>query len=221
LLANPRLADELDENQPNILGQEHFAFEDLDGPPAPERPHLLAPIDRQEVWAAGVTYLRSRAARVEESEAAANHYERVYDAPRPELFFKGTPHRTVGPNSPVRIRTDSNWNVPEPIYLESCALGPVVTLSEAVSNPQALSITMAVERGEEVIFSGQTSTSQMKRGFQELINYLGRANAFPDGVFLLTGTGIVPPSDFTLEDGDLVIMTIEAIGTLRNPVKRA
>jgi 2-dehydro-3-deoxy-D-arabinonate dehydratase len=107
------------------------------------------------------------------------------------------------------------------IYLESCALGPVVTLSEAVSNPQALSITMAVERGEEVIFSGQTSTSQMKRGFQELINYLGRANAFPDGVFLLTGTGIVPPSDFTLEDGDLVIMTIEAIGTLRNPVKRA
>ena len=259
LLARPGLGEELRKNQSTILDQERFAFEDLDVPPTPDRPHLLAPIDGQEVWAAGVTYLRSRAARVEESEAAASDYERVYDAPRPELFFKATPHRTVGPNAPVRIRADSNWNVPEPelallispdlrlvgftvgndmssrdiegenplylpqakIYLESCALGPVVTLSEAVPNPQALDISLVVERGQEVIFRGQTSTSQMKRGFQELIGYLGRSNAFPDGVFLLTGTGVVPPSEFTLNDGDLVIIHIESIGTLRNPVRRA
>jgi 2-dehydro-3-deoxy-D-arabinonate dehydratase len=241
------------------MDQESVPFEDMDRPPTPERAHLLAPIDLQEVWAAGVTYLRSRAARMQESEAAANHYEKVYDAPRPELFFKATPHRTVGPNAEVRIRADSAWNVPEPeltllitpdlrlagftvgndmssrdiegenplylpqakIYLESCALGPVITLAEAVADPKNLNISMSVERKNEVIFSGWISTSQMKREFHELIEYLSRANAFPHGAFLLTGTGIVPPAEFTLEDGDFVSISIEAIGTLKNPVKRA
>jgi 2-dehydro-3-deoxy-D-arabinonate dehydratase len=75
---------------------------------------LLAPIDHQEVWAAGVTYRRSRTARMEESESAASCYDRVYASPRPELFFKATPHRVCGPGEPLRIRADSNWNVPEP-----------------------------------------------------------------------------------------------------------
>ena len=75
---------------------------------------LLAPIDHQEVWAAGVTYRRSQAARMEESDSAASCYDAVYSSPRPELFFKATPHRVVGPGQPVRIRADSKWTVPEP-----------------------------------------------------------------------------------------------------------
>jgi 2-dehydro-3-deoxy-D-arabinonate dehydratase len=75
---------------------------------------LLAPIDHQEVWAAGVTYKRSRTARMEESETAASCYDRVYASPRPEIFFKASPHRCSGPNKPLRIRVDSDWNVPEP-----------------------------------------------------------------------------------------------------------
>jgi 2-dehydro-3-deoxy-D-arabinonate dehydratase len=76
--------------------------------------HLLPPIDQQEVWAAGVTYLRSKVARMDESEGAARFYDLVYDADRPELFLKATPHRVSGPGEPVRIRTDAAWNVPEP-----------------------------------------------------------------------------------------------------------
>ena len=77
---------------------------------------LLAPIGHQEVWAAGVTYLRSRTARMEESQVAAggDFYARVYDADRPELFFKTTPHRVVGPDGQVAIRRDARWSVPEP-----------------------------------------------------------------------------------------------------------
>ena len=107
LLSNPHAADEIKSLHKNILTRESFAFDELDRPPSPEAPHLLAPIDQQEVWAAGVTYLRSQAARIEESEAAADHYDRVYEAARPEIFFKATPHRTAGPNTPVRIRADS------------------------------------------------------------------------------------------------------------------
>ena len=75
---------------------------------------LLAPIDRQEVWAAGVTYRRSQLARMEESQGAASFYDLVYAAKRPELFFKATPHRVAGPGENVRIRQDARWNVPEP-----------------------------------------------------------------------------------------------------------
>jgi len=258
LLAHPDLAEELHRVQAGILSQENIAFRELDCPPEPGRPHLLAPADRQEIWAAGVTYFRSRTARMEESKAAASHYDRLYDAPRPELFFKATPHRTVGPNAPVRIRSDASWNVPEPelalaigpdlrlvgftigndmssrdieganplylpqakMYLECCALGPVITLAEAVPDPCALDISLTVARRGRVVFAGNTSTSQLKRGFGELIEYLGRDNAFPDGVFLLTGTGVVPPNDFTLEEDDFVSITIDAVGTLRNPVRR-
>jgi 2-dehydro-3-deoxy-D-arabinonate dehydratase len=77
---------------------------------------FLAPVDAQETWAAGVTYKRSQVARMEESETGASHYDRVYTADRPELFFKATPHRVAGPGEPVRVRSDSNWSVPEPEF---------------------------------------------------------------------------------------------------------
>ncbi len=89
-------------------------WSELDASPEPDKPHLLPPIDAQEVWAAGVTYLRSREARMGESPQGGTFYDRVYNAARPELFFKGTPHRVVGPNAPVRIRPDARWSVPEP-----------------------------------------------------------------------------------------------------------
>ncbi len=75
---------------------------------------LLAPLDGQEVWGAGVTYERSKVAREEESERAASFYDLVYRAERPELFFKATPSRVVGPEMAVRVRRDSDWTVPEP-----------------------------------------------------------------------------------------------------------
>jgi 2-dehydro-3-deoxy-D-arabinonate dehydratase len=86
------------------------------GLPAALPPTPTAPIGTQEVWAAGVTYLRSRTARMEESKDAGGgtFYDKVYHAERPELFFKGTPHRVASPGTPVRIRGDSKWNVPEP-----------------------------------------------------------------------------------------------------------
>ncbi len=233
---------------------------DLDRAPSPNVAHLLAPIDEQEVWAAGVTYLRSRDARREESKKAGGDtfYDRVYEADRPELFFKATPFRTVGPNAAIRIRRDAQWNVPEPelalvispdlrlvgytvgndvssrdiegenplylpqakVYVGSCALGPVITLAEAVADPKSLTIELTIRRSGQVTFNGQTSIAQMKRTFDDLIAYLGRDNAFPKGVILLTGTGVVPPDDFTLEEGDEVEIAIAEIGTLRNVVER-
>jgi 2-dehydro-3-deoxy-D-arabinonate dehydratase len=233
---------------------------DLDRAPSPDVPYLLAPIDEQEVWAAGVTYLRSRDARMEESKKAGGgtFYDKVYDAERPELFFKATPFRTVGPNAAIRIRRDAQWNVPEPelalvispdlrlvgytvgndvssrdiegenplylpqakVYVGSCALGPVITLTESVADPKSLTIELTIRRAGQVAFSGQTSIAQMKRTFDDLITYLGRDNAFPKGVFLLTGTGVVPPDDFTLEEGDEVEIAISEIGRLKNVVIR-
>jgi 2-dehydro-3-deoxy-D-arabinonate dehydratase len=220
---------------------------------------LLAPMDQQEVWAAGVTYKRSRAARMEESEAAASCYDRVYASARPELFFKAAPHRVAGPGEPVRIRRDSKWNVPEPelalvlnsrlqlvgftvgndmssrdiegenplylpqakVYSGSCALGPCVTLAGAMPPYGQIGIALAVRRKGRVVFEGATSVGQMARSFDELIDYLGRDNTFPQGVFLLTGTGIVPASDFTLLPGDVVDISIDGVGTLSNPVVQA
>ncbi|MFQ6014150.1 MAG: fumarylacetoacetate hydrolase family protein [Anaerolineae bacterium] len=238
-------------------GSPAYAYQDLDQPPAPDIPHLLSPIDVQEVWGAGVTYLRSKEAREGES-AEADFYGRVYEAVRPEIFFKTTPHRVVGPNDYVCVRRDSTWTSPEPeftlvlntelalvgytigndmtardiegenpLYLPQaktysgcCALGPVITLAEAVSTPRNLPIECAVFRGDQAVFQGSTSTSRIKRDFGELIAYLGRDNTFPHGVVLLTGTGIVPPDDFRLQDGDLVEIKVEGIGTLRNPVRQ-
>jgi 2-dehydro-3-deoxy-D-arabinonate dehydratase len=217
---------------------------------------LLAPIDAQEVWGAGVTYERSKVARQEESEQGGSFYDLVYRAPRPELFFKATPSRVVGPGQPVRVRGDTRWCVPEPelalvlsprlglvgftigndvsardiegenplylpqakVYDASCALGPVITLASALPTPRALSIRLEIERDGATAFDGRTSTGRMARTLAELIDWLGRDNRFPDGVILLTGTGIVPPDEFTLRPGDLIRITIDGIGTLTNPV---
>ncbi len=215
----------------------------------------LAPIDEQEVWAAGVTYLRSRAARERESQTS-DLYSRVYEAARPELFLKATPERVVGPGEPVRVRADSQWTVPEPelalvlnpnleivgftvgndmsardiegenalylpqakIYRQCCALGPVIRLAETGMDPTDVEIRMRIERAGAVAFEGAIRTSQMARSFADLVQYLGRENLFPRGAVLLTGTGIVPPDDFALADGDEVIIEIEGVGVLRNPV---
>lgn len=229
-------------------------FAELDKEPGQRDPHLLAPIDYQEVWAAGVTYKRSVEAREAES-GQSGIYDRVYLAPRPEIFFKANPHHVVDPHEAIRIRADSRWSVPEPelalvmdargtlvgytigndvsardiegenplylpqakVYNQCCALGPVITLVGDL-DAQAARISMQIERQGERIFEGDTSLDRLKRTYAELIEYLWRENEFPTGVFLLTGTGIVPPDDFTLQDGDIVSITIDGIGTLRNPV---
>ena len=217
---------------------------------------LMPPVEpAHEVWASGVTYLRSREARELES-ADADAYERVYEAERPELFFKAAGWRIVGHGDRVRIREDSHWNVPEPelvlvlnnrmeivgytagndvssrdiegenplylpqakVYDGSCSLGPGIVLSgpDAMRN---LRITMSIRRGEETIFKDGTDISQMKRSLEELASYLGRELAFPGGAFLMTGTGIVPEEDFTLEPGDRVLISVGDL-TLENEVAR-
>lgn len=218
---------------------------------------LAAPIDAQEVWAAGVTYLRSRNARMEES-SQSDVYDRVYDADRPEIFLKATPSRVVGPGGSVGIRSDSGWDVPEPelvllvnaggevvgytigndvssrsiegenplylpqakVYAHCAGLGPVVVLTDEIIDPTDLPIKLEIERDGDLLFSEETGTSRMHRTFGDLVTYLFRGNAFPAGVFLMTGTGIVPPSEFTLRDGDTVTITIEPIGSLTNVVER-
>jgi 2-dehydro-3-deoxy-D-arabinonate dehydratase len=217
---------------------------------------MLAPIDHQEVWAAGVTYKRSKVARMEESQGASRFYDLVYEAARPELFFKANPHRVAGPGQPLRIRADATWNVPEPeltlvlnsrmrlvaftigndmssrdiegenplylpqakVYNACCGLGPWITLADAMPPREEIGIQLAVRRAGKVAFHGETSIEQMARTFEDLIGWLGRDNSFPSGVFLLTGTGIVPKDDFTLLPGDVVAITIDGIGTLSNPV---
>jgi 2-dehydro-3-deoxy-D-arabinonate dehydratase len=219
--------------------------------------HPLAPIGSQEVWAAGVTYFSSRLARMEESKDAGggDFYSRVYGADRPEIFFKATAARTVGPGENFRIRKDSTWDVPEPeltlcvtssgkivgytigndvssrsiegenpLYLpqaktfDGCAcLGPCIYVTK---EPLAedTSISMKISRGSEVVFEGETTLREMKRKPQELVDYLLRETSFPQGVFLMTGTGIVPSTDFTLRVGDIVDISIDSIGTLTNAV---
>lgn len=224
--------------------------------PDPSRRHLLAPVDRQEVWAAGVTYERSRAARQEEALDGGDIYARVYQAERPELFFKAYAEKVVGPGAPVGIRRDASWSVPEPelalvlnpalevmgftagndlssrdieganplylpqakIYTASCALGPYIHLGALQAWPD-LTISVHILRGGRVVFAGQTHTRQLRRSLTNLTHYLGRSNVFPHGVVLLTGTGIVPPAEFSLAEGDQVTIEIEALGQLSNPVR--
>jgi 2-dehydro-3-deoxy-D-arabinonate dehydratase len=218
---------------------------------------LLAPVDRQEVWAAGVTYKRSREARERESVGAARFYDLVYTAARPELFFKALPERVVGPGGKVRVRRDSRWSVPEPevtlvitpqlklagytigndmsardiegdnplylpqakVYDHSCAIGPVITLAEYLPPLEQVAIRLLIERGGATAFDGTTSLSAMARPFADLIDWLGRENTFPHGALLLTGTGIVPPDDFTLAPGDRVNIDVTGIGRLTNLVE--
>jgi 2-dehydro-3-deoxy-D-arabinonate dehydratase len=219
--------------------------------------HLLPPIGTQEIWAAGVTYIRSREARMEESKDAGggDFYARVYDAERPELFFKSPAYRSVGSRQAVRIRKDSKWNVPEPeltlfvsskgsiegytigndmssrdiegenpLYLPqaksynaSAALGPCLYVPEKPINPDAV-IIMEILRNESTIFSGEISINRMKRQHNELVEYLFRETSFPNGTYLMTGTGIIPAEDFTLDIGDEIRISIEGIGTLTNSV---
>lgn len=219
---------------------------------------VLPPIVGQEVWAAGVTYFRSRGARMEESKDAGggDFYDRVYTAARPELFFKSTATRTVGPGGKVRIRKDATWSVPEPeltlvinprggligytvgndmssrdiegenplylpqakVYDGSCALGPAILVSSEPLSKKT-EITLEIEREERCVFAGCVKLSELKRNPRVLIEYLFRDNVFPKGVFLMTGTGIVPPSDFTLQSGDRIRISIEGIGTLENEVQ--
>ncbi len=218
---------------------------------------LLPPIVSQEVWAAGVTYFRSRDARMEESKDAGggDFYDRVYSADRPELFLKATPHRVVGPGADVRIRADSSWNVPEPeltllvtssgkivgytvgndmssrdiegenplylpqakVYGQSAALGPGILVTDRPL-PRETSIHIRIERGGQTVFEGSTDLTQLKRDPAELVAYLFRENPFPAGCFLMTGTGVIPPNEFTLASGDVVEITIDGIGTLSNTV---
>jgi 2-dehydro-3-deoxy-D-arabinonate dehydratase len=221
----------------------------------PEKLPLLAPLKSQEVWAAGVTYLKSKTARMEESEASggAVFYDKVYEAERPELFFKANAHRVVGHRDLVRIRRDSTWDVPEPeltlfinwaghiagysigndmssrsiegenpLYLpqakcydRSAALGPCLYVPEQPI-PQDTRIIMRILRDKKVVFEGETSISQMKRKHTELVDFLFRECSFPQGVFLMTGTCIVPERDVTLRAADEIQISIDHIGSLIN-----
>ena len=219
---------------------------------------LLSPIEVQEVWAAGVTYLRSKDARMEESDFSATAYDRVYDAPRPEIFFKSLPEKVVACGEPVGIRADAKWNVPEPelvllmnslgdiagyavgndmssrdiegenllylpqakVYHRSCSIGPWVRVGATEEEARLWEIRIQIERGSETVFDGAVSVNQIKRGFNELRDFLFQSQLFPFGCALLTGTGIVPDDDFTLEEGDTVRIRIPGIGCLNNPVVR-
>ncbi|KAA2238713.1 2-hydroxyhepta-2,4-diene-1,7-dioate isomerase [Chitinophaga agrisoli] len=221
------------------------------------RQHLLPPIGLQEIWAAGVTYYRSRVARMEESEdsGGATFYDLVYEAERPELFFKSTARRAVGHGHNVHIRKDSTWDVPEPeltlfinntgaiqgytigndmssrsiegenplylpqakVYERSAAIGPCLMVPE---NPIASDtlIQMQIFRAGEQQYKDAVPISQMKRTHEELAEFLFRECSFPDGCYLMTGTCLVPDSGFTLQEGDVVEITIEPIGKLINTV---
>ncbi len=220
---------------------------------------LQAPLGTQEIWAAGVTYLRSKEARMEESKLSggADFYAKVYEAERPELFFKSTASRCAGPGEAIYIRADSHWNVPEPeltlfannhgkiagytigndmssrdiegenplylpqakCYERSAAIGPCLLVPEHPIDPDT-KIRMQISRNGNVVFSGEISINQMKRKHDELISYLFRAMHFQQGAYLMTGTCLVPPNDFTLQPGDKVSMTIDGIGTLENYVEQ-
>jgi 2-dehydro-3-deoxy-D-arabinonate dehydratase len=215
---------------------------------------VLAPVDEQEVWGAGVTYRRSRDGRAEEA-TDASIYDRVYEAHRPEVFFKSIASKVVADGEAVGIRADSDWNVPEPelglvinsraeifgyvvgndmssrsiegdnplylpqakVYDRSCALGPsIVPVWDAGAAAKAISVSIL--RGGLEVFVGTTTTDLIARPLTELVEWLFLAMSFPTGVVLLTGTGIVPEKDFTLERDDTVTITIDGVGTLANPV---
>jgi 2-dehydro-3-deoxy-D-arabinonate dehydratase len=224
-------------------------------PPVAEE--LLAPVGAQEVWAAGVTYERSREGRREESQesGAAVFYSRVYDAERPELFFKAPGWRVAGPYGKIRVRRDARWSVPEPelvlvinrdaqiigytlgndvssrdiegenplylpqakVYDGSCSLGPAIFVTEEPLDLD-IEIVLLIERGGQTIFEGKVPLRRIHRELDVLVEYLYRELSFPAGAFLLTGTGIVPPNDFTLLPGDVVKITAAPLGELVNEV---
>jgi len=220
--------------------------------------NTLSPSGNQEIWAAGVTYLKSKAARMDESKDAGggDFYDRVYDATRPEIFFKANAARTVGNNDWLRLRKDSQWIVPEPeltlvitstgkivgytigndlscrdiegenpLYLpqaktfDRCAaVGPAILVAQQQPSPET-EIRMKIMRGGKVVIDEATTLSQMKRGLEELVEFVFRDNAHPNGCFLMTGTGIIPADDFSLVEGDEIEIEIDGIGKLVNSVK--
>ena len=223
----------------------------------PEGLELLAPLDPPEVWCSGVTYERSRDARMEES-MIRDVYADVYEADRPELFLKDAAcRRTVGPREPIGIRGDSGWNVPEPelglvlgeggaiagytigndvssreieganplylaqakVYAGACAIGPA--LYAPAHEPERFEIVMRIVAGDDVVYEDRTSTAKMTRSFAELASWLVRDNPIAPGTVLLTGTGLVPPDEFTLVVGHRVEIHVPEIGTLVNPVAPA
>ena len=232
-----------------------YSYEDLEN--GKDDMRLVMPLDPPEVWGCGVTYRKSQEAR-ESDTGVKGVYSLVYDAPRPEIFFKGTAHRCVGPGEEICIRGDSSLNAPEPelafilgtkqeiigftaandvssrdiegenplylpqakIYEGCCALGPAVVTVDEVGTEPKLRIECRILRSGEVIFEGSVNTSQMKRSFEDLRYYLCLYNPVPFGSVCMTGTGIVPPEDLSLEEGDIVEISIEKIGTLRNHVRR-
>src|SRR5688572_22173844 len=245
LLERPDLTDEL-----LRLSRAGLAEHPLNGV------RLRTPVESQQVWAAGVTYLRSKEARMVESEFSANAYDRVYDAVRPEIFFKSLPEKVVSPGEPVGIRRDARWNVPEPelalvvntsgnivgftigndmssrdiegenvlylpqakIYTKSCAVGPWIVMGVNEDVARQWSIQLEIRRAGKPVFTGETLVANIKRRFDELVEYLFRSQQFPEGAVLLTGAGIVPQDSFTLEANDSVHITISGIGKLENPV---
>lgn len=242
-------------NHENLHDHLHSLIEKAEAIQGPD--HLEAPIGTQEVWASGVTYYRSRNARMEESKDAGggDFYDRVYSAERPELFFKAPSHRVVAPDGLVRIRKDATWSVPEPeltlvinaraqivgytigndmssrdiegtnplylpqakVYNGSCSIGPGL-LIQPTPLPATTEISIEIQRDSAVAFTGTTRLTELKRSPQELVEYLYRELDFPQGAFLLTGTGIVPPDSFTLQSGDRIAISIANIGTLVNTV---
>jgi 2-dehydro-3-deoxy-D-arabinonate dehydratase len=218
---------------------------------------LLAPVDEQEVWASGVTYRRSATARVEES-SVGDVYELVYEAQRPELFLKATAARVPAPGAPLRIRADSEWDVPEPelalvldasarivgylaaddvssrsieganplylpqakVYDDSLGLSGTIVMARDAGDLRSAAIELEIHRDGERIFAGTTSVSEMKRGFDELAAALYRELSFPAGAVLLTGTGVVPPDEITLHDGDRVRIAVEGVGVLEHDIYR-
>jgi 2-dehydro-3-deoxy-D-arabinonate dehydratase len=223
-----------------------------------EENEILAPLGQQELWACGVTYLRSKVGRQEESKTSggADFYAKVYEAERPEVFFKATAHRVVGHGAKVNIRKDSTWDVPEPeltlvvtssgkiigytigndmssrsiegenpLYLpqaktyDACAaIGPCIYLTKNLLSPTT-NIHLLINRAGENVFEGNVLINQMKRNVQELVSYVYRECSFPHGALVMTGTGIVPGADFTLDHGDKISISIDGIGTLENVVR--
>ena len=227
---------------------------EADGP-VPAGTVILAPVEGQEVWAAGVTYAASRTARNDESKGTHDFYDKVYDAERPELFFKAAPGRVRGPGDRIGVREDSGWDVPEPelalvisaageilgytigndvssrsiegenplylpqakVYKGSCALGPcIVPVDETAGD---FEITLTISRDGEDVFTGSTTTAQLKREPQALVSWLYRAMDFPVGAVLLTGTSVIPAVEFTLQQDDAVRIAITGLGALENTVE--
>ena len=237
-------------------------WRDLDRAPSPRRAHLLVPVDAPEVWGAGITYRRSREyyeTHGTEAGRTKGIYDYVYEAKRPELFFKATAARTAGPNAPIGVRADSvltavepelalvlgrgtsvigytigndlsAWDIERenPLFLpqskmfDGCfACGPVIVTAGEIRDPHALDLRCTIVRDGRTRYEGRTSTGDMKRRCDELVDWLRRGNtATPAGTVLSTGTGILVPDEHALEDGDVVEITLEGVGTLRNPVRR-